>query len=204
MSKPILCIDFDGVIHKYSKGWRDGSIYDTATEGFFEWAEKAAEHFDLVVYSSRSKDANQCAQMQIWLLNSYNEWRAETEKEAFGVHFSFVSEKPPAFLTIDDRCVRFDGDWSDPHLDPTVLREYKPWNMKPEILKGHSFIDIPVERVLDNAPRDLRVAILVGLDKDKELYMASSTVDVGTMLLLLERMKSQLIYNVEHGGSDVR
>ena len=32
-----IAIDFDGVIHKYSKGWHDGTIYDKANEGAFEF-----------------------------------------------------------------------------------------------------------------------------------------------------------------------
>lgn len=35
--------------------------------------------------------------------------------------------KPPAILTIDDRCVRFDGDWSSPDLSRSAFFRYRPW-----------------------------------------------------------------------------
>ena len=41
---------------------------------------------------------------------------------------SFPHQKPAAFLTIDDRAVCFEGDWSD--FEPADLLNFKPWNKK--------------------------------------------------------------------------
>lgn len=127
--KPILCIDFDGVIHSYEKGWQNGVIYGSVTPGFWEWAEQAAKLFKLVIYSSRSKTDAGNMEMSAWLIGQRRTWR-----EAGGTHeipdalsFEFASEKPAAFLTIDDRAICFTGDWSA--LDPAILREFKPWNV---------------------------------------------------------------------------
>jgi hypothetical protein len=114
MNKPILCLDFDGVIHSYERGWQDGEIYGTPTEGFAGWAEEANLHFRLVIYSSRSKEGSQ--PMKNWL-------------KKHGIDpdlFEFAHEKPSAFLTIDDRALTFRGRWGE--FDPENLRGFKPWN----------------------------------------------------------------------------
>lgn len=121
---PTLCIDFDGVIHRYGKGWQDGTIYDDVTDGFFAWAAEARDRFKLVIYSSRSKTPEGVEAMKHWLHDQLR--RRDPEGIAFE-DFDFAHEKPPAWLTIDDRAVRFDGDWLSPYLRPDVLRNFKPW-----------------------------------------------------------------------------
>lgn len=127
--KPILCIDFDGVVHSYERGWQDGSIYGTPTPGFFDWANRSAYHFALVIYSSRSKTTEGIDAMRAWLLLHLLEWKSGHPVAQLTLDdFTFAHEKPPAFLTIDDRCVRFDGDWSV--LSPHDLLAFKPWTLK--------------------------------------------------------------------------
>ena len=120
--KPTLCLDFDGVIHSYERGWQDGSIYGTVVPGFFEWAARAQNQFKLVIYSSRSKDDAGRLAMGSWLAERLREWGGEP------IDFVMAAEKPAAWLTIDDRAICFDGDWSDPTLQPDALRSFKPWN----------------------------------------------------------------------------
>lgn len=131
MGLPILCLDFDGVLHSYSSGWQGSTVIsDPVTPGFFEWADEAAKFFTLVVYSSRSKDRDAILAMQSWLMvQAARHYPSEEEAKALLSQIEFAHEKPPAFLTIDDRAVCFEGDWSA--LPPSTLRAFLPWNKKP-------------------------------------------------------------------------
>lgn len=125
--RPILCIDFDGVIHSYDRGWQGGEIYGTVVPGFFEWAIKAFEKFKLVIYSSRSKDPSMREAMQIWMRKQASFCPPDLDIDLV---FEFAHEKPPAFVMIDDRAVQFKGDWNAPELSPENLKAFKPWMQK--------------------------------------------------------------------------
>lgn len=128
--KPIICIDFDGVVHSYEKGWQNGVIYGRVVDGFFEWCEAAAPHFKLVIYSSRSKTDEGVLAMSTWLHAERQRWRKESGKTGGDpVTLEFAHEKPAAFLTIDDRALTFNGDWYDDCWRPEKLKTFKPWNV---------------------------------------------------------------------------
>lgn len=124
--KPILCLDFDGVIHSYEKGWQDGEIYGTVTEGFWPWLEEAVKHFDVVVYSSRCQDPNMVIRVSKWLEQQWQEYLNKLCLVAPMPDIAFAFQKPKAFLTIDDRALTFKGRWEE--LNPAQLRAFKPWN----------------------------------------------------------------------------
>ena len=128
--KPTICVDFDGVIHSYERGWQNGVIYGTVVPGFFEWVERVRFQFKLVIYSSRSKTDEGVAAMGLWLHEKRNEWiKAGGERHPTEpLEIEFAHEKPAAWLTIDDRAICFRGDWGDSALSPEAMRSFKPWN----------------------------------------------------------------------------
>lgn len=128
--KPILCIDFDGVIHSYERGWQDGVIYGTVTPGFFEWVERVRGQFKLVIYSSRSKTVAGVTAMGQWLHQQRHAWiKAGGQRDpVMPLEIEFAHEKPPAWLTIDDRAIHFTGDWTDQALSAEAMRAFRPWN----------------------------------------------------------------------------
>ena len=122
MGKPILCVDFDGVIHSYTSRWIDETtIPDPPVPGALAWLEEAAKVFDVVVYSSRSKTEAGRNAMAGWIVKHNLD-----EGRMHDIRLNFASEKPPAFLTIDDRAIQFDGTWDK--LNPSELLKFKPWN----------------------------------------------------------------------------
>lgn len=131
MSKPILCLDFDGVVNSYKSGWQGvDAIPDPPTEGFFEWLATAMPHFRIVIFSSRSSSEDARKSMQGWLWMHYREWRG-TDPDAPVIpieKIEFPANKPPALITIDDRAINFTGNWTD--FDPEQLLNFKPWNKR--------------------------------------------------------------------------
>jgi len=137
MNNPIICVDFDGVIHSYTSGWKGMDVIpDPPVEGAIEWLIDHLPHLEpeeinpfdpppiyegpvVQIYSSRSQDPKGVQAMKEWLM-FYGFPPEYIEQDIL----KFPMQKPPAFLTIDDRAICFNGTF------PTTeeMMVFKPWN----------------------------------------------------------------------------
>lgn len=68
MKKPILCLDFDNVLHGYQSGWRGAAVIpDPPVPGALEFLVRALDRFDVCVLSSRSHQWGGRSAMRRWL-----------------------------------------------------------------------------------------------------------------------------------------
>lgn len=136
MRKPILCVDFDGVIHSYSSGWKGiDMIPDPPVPGALEWLVNAIADFDVQIFSSRSAERKGQLAMKQWLYKWLVEKGCSQEILSLVMKaLKFPSTKPPAFVSIDDRAILFTGTF------PTSeeLLAFKPWYQKNSPTNGDS------------------------------------------------------------------
>lgn len=137
MNKPVLCMDFDGVIHSYDSGWVTREfIPDPPVPGAFKFLLEAIDVFDVQIFSSRSSTLEGRAAMSTWIEYWARKELPNDEASGYAANKlinalchraeAWPTEKPPAMITIDDRAINFDGSW--PSIDS--LRGFKPWNKK--------------------------------------------------------------------------
>lgn len=99
VDRNILAFDFDGVIHRYSKGYHDGTAYDGPMPGIREMFRKLEDQgYTIIINSARPAD-----QISEWL-----------ERHGFPAYK--IYQKPRARAYIDDRAIRF--------TNPTDLIKY--------------------------------------------------------------------------------
>lgn len=154
--RPILVLDFDGVIHSYSSGWKGARIIpDQPVPGAGKFLLQAVQRFKVAILSSRSHQWGGRRAMKAYVRDvlwqaclahtdemegawrvtqgtppDYIPWTAYDARDvADHIHraISYPFFKPPAHITIDDRALNFDGRW--PAI--TALADFKPWNKRP-------------------------------------------------------------------------
>jgi hypothetical protein len=125
MKKPILCLDFDGVVHSYTSGWQGANVIpNEPVDGAIAFMLGALHKFDVVIFSSRSNQAGGLSAMRDWLKkHAGNAWY-ESPCGPGIEDVRFTTDKPAAMVTIDDRAITFTGQWPD----VADLLAFKPWN----------------------------------------------------------------------------
>jgi len=99
-----LAIDFDGVIHKNSKGFHDGTVYDEPMPGAVDAIKYLSEYYDIVIFTAKAKKDRPLVNGKtgaelIWdWLGKYN----------LIPYIKLVTaEKPRAVAYIDDKAIHF-------------------------------------------------------------------------------------------------
>lgn len=102
-------IDFDGVIHRCSKGFHDGTIYDDILPDAAFAVQMLASKYTLICYTAKARSDRPLVGGKTGK-ELVEEW---LEKHQLLKYFKEVTaEKPRALCYIDDKGIRFTS-WTD-------------------------------------------------------------------------------------------
>lgn len=116
-------MDFDGVIHAYTQGWRDGSIYDAPVPGAFAALRELMRTYAVMIHTTRKPDT-----VGRWIKeHSGIETCWHNDEETLPEFWNrqdcllVTRRKLPALAYIDDRGIRFTS-WAQALADLAELR----------------------------------------------------------------------------------
>lgn len=97
MLKKTILIDLDGVLNTY-KGRYDENYIEPISDGAYDFLKELSTQYKLIIFTSRNI-----------LLTS--KWIIENGLENYISNVTNVKE--PAYLIIDDRCISFNGNFTE-------------------------------------------------------------------------------------------
>ncbi len=125
MSDFTICLDFDGVLHSYTSGWKGrANIPDPPVPGAQSFVRKIIKAgYRVAVQSARaSGDEGHAGAVAIL------RWMREHDFPVASYWLFVARSKPPALLYVDDRGYRFEGDFGE--VLEAIGGGMIPWNKK--------------------------------------------------------------------------
>jgi len=108
MYKKTVLLDLDGVLNTYCGKYNENFI-EPISDGAFEFVKNLSLDYKVVIFTSRN-------------LLLASKWIIENGLEDFIENVTNVKE--PAYLTIDDRCIKFNGSFQDLKSN---IEDFKVW-----------------------------------------------------------------------------
>jgi hypothetical protein len=101
-----ICVDLDGVLHGYSKGFYDGSMYDIPKPGSKEAIDELKKYFNIVIFTARVSPTAHGKEGAKEQRENIKKWLKK-----YNIYYDKITcEKIPASFYIDDRAIRF-SNW---------------------------------------------------------------------------------------------
>tara|TARA_R110000824_G_scaffold5670_3_gene26053 strand:+ start:15352 stop:15753 length:402 start_codon:yes stop_codon:yes gene_type:complete len=104
-----VAIDFDGVVHDFSKGWHDGTCYGKPLPGSLDAIRELSKNYNIIIFTAKVKPSRPLVngmtghQLVTQWLEDHNVLQYVDE---------ITCEKPRAQIYIDDKGYRFEN-WED-------------------------------------------------------------------------------------------
>lgn len=104
-----IAIDFDGVVHDFSKGWYDGTCYGDPLPGALDAIKMLSKNYNIIIFTAKVKPSRPLVSGKTGTV-LVTEWL--DKHGILDCVDEITCEKPRARIYIDDKGYKFEN-WED-------------------------------------------------------------------------------------------